>query len=163
MQKNMLLTDSELAERVAILKRFRSLLEQQRAQFYEYLHLLEKQEYSISGENTEAILAHTKLGESIIADIFTIQKVIDPLEYMYHNFADTPVNKAVDTTIVQLKTELNDLQEQVLVQNKKNQMLLESHMSGLRQQIADLKRPYAHKESIYAGSKKNAQLIDIFS
>ena len=79
------LNDSEIAERVAVLKRFRSLLEQQRLKFREYLTVLEKQEKSISDENTDAVLQHTELEESIIAEIFTIQKVIDPLEYMYTN------------------------------------------------------------------------------
>ncbi|MGP1455706.1 MAG: flagellar biosynthesis protein FlgN [Treponema sp.] len=160
MQNNTLLTDSELAERVAILKRFKSLLQQQRAQFYEYLNVLEKQEHSITAENSEAIVAHTKLGESIVANIFTIQKVIDPLEYMYQNLADST---ALDTTIPKLKTELADLQQQVLTQNKKNRTLLESQVSILRRQITELKRPYAQKESIYAESTNNAKLIDIVS
>ena len=77
------LNDSEIAERVAVLKRFRTLLEEQRLKFREYLTVLEKQEKSISDENTESILQHTELEESIIAEIFTIQKVIDPLEYLY--------------------------------------------------------------------------------
>lgn len=160
MQNNTPLTDSELAERVAVLKRFRSLLQQQRAQFYEYLSVLEKQEHSITAEESEAIVAHTKLGESIVANIFTIQKVIDPLEYMYQNLADST---AIDATIPKLKTELADLQQQVLIQNKKNRTLLESHVSGLRRQISELKQPYAKKESIYAESKNNAKFIDILS
>jgi len=160
MQNNTPLTDSELAERVAVLKRFRSLLQQQRAQFYEYLSVLEKQEHSITAEESEAIVAHTKLGESIVANIFTIQKVIDPLEYMYQNLADST---AIDATIPKLKTELADLQQQVLIQNKKNRTLLESHVSGLRRQISELKQPYAKKESIYAESRNNAKFIDILS
>ena len=160
MQNNTPLTDSELAERVAVLKRFRSLLQQQRAQFYEYLSVLEKQEHSITAEESEAIVAHTKLGESIVANIFTIQKVIDPLEYMYQNLADST---AIDATIPKLKTELADLQQQVLIQNKKNSTLLESHVSGLRRQISELKQPYAKKESIYAESRNNAKFIDILS
>lgn len=160
MQNKIPLTDSELAERVAVLKRFKSLLQQQRAQFYEYLTVLEKQEHSITAENSEAILAHTKLGESIVANIFTMQKVIDPLEYMYQNLADST---AIDTAIPKLKTELADLQQQVLAQNQKNRTLLESHVSSLRNQITELKQPYAKKESIYAESINNAKFIDILS
>ena len=37
------LTQAELDERVAILKRFRTLLEKQREKFQEYLKVLEKQ------------------------------------------------------------------------------------------------------------------------
>ena len=53
------LNDSEIAKRVAVLKRFRTLLEQQRLKFREYLTVLEKQEKSISDENTDAVLQHT--------------------------------------------------------------------------------------------------------
>lgn len=150
------LNDSEIAERVAVLKRFRSLLEQQRLKFREYLTVLEKQEKSISDENTDAVLQHTELEESIIAEIFTIQKVIDPLEYMYTNIC-----KNEHSDIPHLKTDLDDLQKRVLAQNKKNRELLQTHITGLRQQIASLKRPYAHKESIYASTTRTAALVDL--
>jgi len=150
------LNDSEIAERVAVLKRFRSLLEQQRLKFREYLTVLEKQEKSISDENTDAVLQHTELEESIIAEIFTIQKVIDPLEYMYTNIC-----KNEHSDIPHLKTDLDDLQKRVLAQNKRNRELLQTHITGLRQQIASLKRPYAHKESIYVSTARTAALVDL--
>ena len=150
------LNDSEIAERVAVLKRFRSLLEQQRLKFREYLTVLEKQEKSISDENTDAVLQHTELEESIIAEIFTIQKVIDPLEYMHTNIC-----KNEHSDIPHLKTDLDDLQKRVLAQNKRNRELLQTHITGLRQQIASLKRPYAHKESIYASTARTAALVDL--
>ena len=150
------LNDSEIAERVAVLKRFRTLLEQQRLKFREYLTVLEKQEKSICDENTDAVLQHTELEESIIAEIFTIQKVIDPLEYMYTNIC-----KNEHSDIPHLKTDLDDLQKRVLAQNKKNRELLQTHIIGLRQQIASLKRPYAHKDSIYAGTARTATLVDV--
>ena len=149
------LNDSEIAERVAVLKRFRTLLEQQRLKFREYLTVLEKQEKSICDENTDAVLQHTELEESIIAEIFTIQKVIDPLEYMYTNIC-----KNEHSDIPHLKTDLDDLQKRVLAQNKKNRELLRTHITGLRQQIASLKRPYAHKESIYAGTARTATILN---
>ena len=151
------LNDSEIAERVAVLKRFRTLLEQQRLKFREYLTVLEKQEKSIAAENTDAVMQHTELEESIIAEIFTIQKVIDPLEYMYTNICKNMEH----SDIPHLKTDLNDLQKKVLAQNKKNRELLQTHIIGLRQQLASLKRPYAHKESIYAGTARTAALVDL--
>ena len=151
------LNDSEIAERIAVLKRFRTLLEQQRLKFREYLTVLEKQEKSIAAENTDAVMQHTELEESIIAEIFTIQKVIDPLEYMYTNICKNMEH----SDIPHLKTDLNDLQKKVLAQNKKNRELLQTHIIGLRQQLASLKRPYAHKESIYAGTARTAVLVDL--
>ena len=150
------LNDSEIAERVAVLKRFRTLLEEQRLKFREYLTVLEKQEKSISDENTESIL-HTELEESIIAEIFTIQKVIDPLEYLYTDIC----SDETDSDIPHLKTDLDDLQQRVLDQNKKNRELLQTYVSGLRQQVAALKRPYAHKESIYANTGRTPALVDL--
>ena len=151
------LNDSEIAERVAVLKRFRTLLEKQRLKFREYLTVLEKQEKSIADENSDAVLRHTELEESIIAEIFTIQKVIDPLEYMYTNIC----RNTEHSDIPHLKPDLDDLQKRVLAQNKKNRELLRTHITGLRQQIASLKRPYAHKESIYAGTARTAAIIDL--
>lgn len=151
------LNDSEIAERIAVLKRFRTLLEEQRLKFREYLTVLEKQEKSIADENSDAVLRHTELEESIIAEIFTIQKVIDPLEYMYTNIC----RNTEHSDIPHLKTDLDDLQKRVLAQNKKNRELLRTHITGLRQQIASLKRPYAHKESIYAGTARTAAIIDL--
>ena len=151
------LNDSEIAERVAVLKRFRTLLEKQRLKFREYLTVLEKQEKSIADENSDAVLRHTELEESIIAEIFTIQKVIDPLEYMYTNIC----RNTEHSDIPHLKTDLDDLQKRVLAQKKKNRELLRTHITGLRQQIASLKRPYAHKESIYAGTVRTAAIIDL--
>lgn len=152
-----LLNDSEIAERVAVLKRFRTLLEDQRLKFREYLAVLEQQEKSICDENTDSILQHTELEESIIAELFTIQKVIDPLEYMYANICAD----AVGSDIPHLKTDLEDLQQKVLAQNKKNRELLQSRITRLRQQIASVKHPYAHNESIYAETARTAALIDV--
>ena len=45
------ITQEELNERVALLRRFRSLLEEQRGKFREYLTVLEKQQDSITSEN----------------------------------------------------------------------------------------------------------------
>ena len=152
------LNESEIAARVAILKRFRMLLEQQRLKFREYLTVLENQEKSISSDDTDAIIQYTELGESIISEIFTIQKVIDPLEYMY---TDICTHTTTLADIPHLKTDLDDLQQKVLAQNKKNRELLQTCVIGLRKQVASLKRPYAHKESIYAASSRTAALVDL--
>ena len=47
------ITKEELEQRIALLKKFRELLEKQRAKFREYLSVLEKQETSITTENPE--------------------------------------------------------------------------------------------------------------
>ena len=74
------LTQAEIDERTALLKRFRSLLEQQRAKFREYLKVLESQEKTIVAEDTESLLAHTELEQQIASNIISLQKVIKPIE-----------------------------------------------------------------------------------
>ena len=80
---NAVLTEEQVAERVSILKRFKKLLDEQRAKFRDYLSVLEKQEKMISSGDVDAIVRHTELEQGIISEIYTIQKVIDPLENMY--------------------------------------------------------------------------------
>ncbi|MCL2270501.1 MAG: flagellar biosynthesis protein FlgN, partial [Treponema sp.] len=67
-------------QRDAILRRLRELLVRQSERFNSYLAALEKQQAVIKSGSPEELIAHVELEERIIADIFSIQKVIDPLE-----------------------------------------------------------------------------------
>ena len=151
------LTKEQLEERVAILKRFRQLLEQQRQKFRDYLVVLEKQAEMIGTENVDAMVQHAEIEQSIVSEIHTIQKVINPLEDMYRT-----VNPEIeDAEIPKLKTDLEQLRKDVLVQNEKNRELLKCHMTMLRQQVVSLKNPYARRTSVYASSAETATIVDI--
>ncbi len=151
------LTQDEVDQRVAILKRFRELLEEQRTKFREYLTVLEKQAEMISTENIDAMVRHTEIEQSIISEIFTIQKVIDPMEAMYRE-----ANPGLaDAEIPKLKTDLDHLKKEVIAQNGKNRELLKSHMTVLRQQVVSLKNPYAKRTSVYASDGHTASRVDI--
>ena len=151
------LTQDEVDERVAILKRFRELLTELRNKFREYLTVLEKQAQMISTENIDAMVHHTEIEQSIISEIYTIQKVIDPLEVLYRD-AHPGVS---DTEIPKLKTDLEHLRKEVIEQNGKNRELLKSHMTVLRQQVLSLRNPYAKRSSVYASDGQTASRIDI--
>jgi hypothetical protein len=151
------LTQDEVDERVAILKRFRELLTEQRNKFREYLTVLEKQAQMISTENIDAMVHHTEIEQSIISEIYTIQKVIDPLEVLYR---DSHPGLA-DAEIPKLKTDLDHLRKEVIAQNGKNRELLKSHMTVLRQQVLSLRNPYAKRSSVYASDGQTASRIDI--
>lgn len=73
----------ELDRRVAVVRRFKELLGQQRERFRGYLSLLENQESAIRSGNGEAMLAYAEFERNIVADIFSIQGVIDPLRELY--------------------------------------------------------------------------------
>lgn len=155
--ENRELSREQLDERVAILRRFRALLEQQRRKFREYLTVLEKQEQMIDAENVDAVVRHTELEQSIISEIYTIQKVINPLEEMYRE--SNPGHP--DAEIPKLQTDLEHLRKQVLDQNEKNRNLLKSHMQALRQKVVSLQNPYTKRSSVYAGNADAATRIDI--
>ena len=86
------LSNQELEERVAILKRLRFLLEQQRSKFKEYLTVLEKQQNSIDKEDSEALIKHSELEQQIVKNISNLQKVIIPMNKMYKTIAKTSNN-----------------------------------------------------------------------
>ncbi|UTC75034.1 flagellar biosynthesis protein FlgN [Treponema sp. OMZ 792] len=151
------LSRQEIDQRVAVLKRFKALLQEQRKKFSDYLVVLETQERSIHEDNIDALVHHTELEQSIIGDIFTIQKVIDPIEEMYRfGMPDKD-----DTEVVRLKSDLNKLQSQVLDQNKKNRELLQSRMADLRQEMISLKPDYRYSSQILSKKETSASLVDI--
>jgi len=151
------LTQEQIDERKAILKRFRQLLEEQRQKFREYLIVLEKQETMIASENVDAIVRHTEIEQSIVSELYTIQKVIDPLEQMYLNAHPG----AADAEIPRLKTDLEHLKKEVLVQNERNRELLKSHMQVLRQKVISIHNPYTKRQSVYASDAQTASRVDI--
>ncbi|WP_255803249.1 hypothetical protein [Treponema denticola] len=68
------LSRQEIDQRVAVLKRFKALLQEQRKKFSDYLVVLETQERSIHEENIDALVHHTELEQSIIGDILQFKR-----------------------------------------------------------------------------------------
>ena len=154
------ISQEELNERVAILRRFRTLLEQQRGKFKEYLDLLEKQQKSISEENPESLIAHTELEQQVVKNIASLQKVIVPMSNMYKSVSANNNDKEAQS-ILQLQNELTDLQEKVLKQNEINSDLLRVHIESIRTQIQNFKNPYRNARSVYAQPQKVASLVEV--
>ena len=154
------ITQQELDERVALLRKFRSLLEQQRNKFREYLTVLEKQQDSITKENPENLIAHTELEQQVVRNIANLQKVIVPMSKMYK--ASVPMaHTADDAGITQIQNELNDLQTRVLKQNQINRDLLRAHIESIRTQIQNFKNPYKNIKSVYAQPQRVASLVEV--
>ena len=143
------ITQEELNERIALLRRFRSLLEEQRGKFREYLNVLEKQQDSITAENPEKLLAHTELEQQVVKNIANLQKVIVPMAKLYRA-KTSEQNIAEDADIKKIQNDLSDLQNKVLKQNAINRDLLRVHIEQLRSQIAGFKNPYKNARSVYA-------------
>jgi len=162
---------AELAQRVAVLKRFKTLLSQQRERFKSYLDLLDKQQNVIESGSAEDLLTYVEIEEKIVADIFSIQKVIDPLEEMYNSLVFTqnnsqPLIKLENTgsqeEVPTLKASLEKLKSEAVMRSTKNKELLSKRMLELRQEIKTLRNnPYAASgRSAYSNSNK-ASLVDV--
>lgn len=154
------LTQQELDERVALLRKFRSLLEQQRSKFQEYLTVLEKQQDSITKENPESLIAHTELEQQVVKNIANLQKVIVPMSKMYKQSLPM-AHTSEEAGISQIQNELNDLQNRVLKQNQINRDLLRDHIESIRNQIQNFKNPYKNARSVYAQPQRVASFVEV--
>ena len=151
------LTQAEINERIAILKRFRSLLEQQRNKFREYLKVLESQQGKIELDDGDALMAHAELEQQIVANIMNLQKVIVPMSELYKERGA----HLEEESVTSIQKELDKLQKQVLVQNERNRELLKNHIVQIRTQIASLKNPYKNNRSVYAKKETVGKLVAV--
>ena len=149
----------ETERRVAVLKRFRELLTQQRNRFQEYLEVLDKQKDVIEKGNTDDLIVHVELEEKIIGDIFAIQKVIEPLEAIYQTTISDSLPGEVKE-VPNLRATLDELRAQAIIRSARNRDLLSRRMEELRHEMKALRsNPYAIHRSAF--SQQNATLVDI--
>ncbi len=129
------MTTGTTEEKIAILKRLREMLVRQRGRFQEYLDLLEKQKDSITRGDAEALLAQVEMEQSIIGEIFTLRKVIAPLEALY--VAAYPGN---EDSVPRLKAALQSMGMEIAAHNARNRRMLKERMEELRTEISSLRQ-----------------------
>lgn len=151
------LSQDELSQRVEALKRFRELLVKQREKFSAYLAVLDREKSDIESGDVDALVSHVEIEQSIVTEIFTFQKVINPLEDMYREAYHVA---RIPSDIPQIQANLEDLRAEVLKKNQENRVLLKQKMSILRQEIAGLHNPFKKAKSVY-GSAPEPTMIDI--
>ncbi|AEF80790.1 hypothetical protein [Leadbettera azotonutricia] len=140
------LSQKEISQRVAVLKRFKELLKAQRDRFQAYLDVLDKSREVIEGGTAEDLLRHVELEEKIVADIYSIQKVIDPLEAMYQRL-EAP-KSASSEDVPSLRSALEGLKTEAISRSGRNKDLLSKRMAELRSEIKSLRaNPYTQKRS----------------
>jgi len=163
------INSAELAQRVAVLKRFKILLTQQRDRFRAYLEILDKQQNVIESGSAEDLLSYVEIEERIVADIFSIQKVIDPLEEMYYSVV-SPANQKIpaahriyadESDVPGLKASLEKLQSEAVIRSTKNKELLSKRMLELRSEIKALRNnPYGAGKNAYKNTNAPS-MVDI--
>lgn len=147
----------ELERRAAVLRRFRELLVAQRAKFQNYLGVLEHERADIETGDVDKLAAHVEVEEAIVSEIFTFQKVIDPLEDLYR--AAYPAG-AEQHDIPAIKENLLSLRSEVLKRNEENRVLLKRRMEVLRSEMLALRKPLSAQKSVYA-DQGSGSLLDI--
>jgi hypothetical protein len=155
------LSQEELSQRVAVLRRFRALLAEQRDRFRVYLEELDRQKDVIESGSAEQLIAHVELEEKIVADIFAIQKVIGPLDEMYRA-AGGPLPGKTDE-VRSLKSALESLKKEAAARSGRNRGILSRRMAEIRNEIESLRtNPYRSGGAYSAGNRPAAPaLIDI--
>ena len=136
---------AELSQRVAVIKRFKELLKAQRERFLEYLDSLDKQKDVIQRGTADEVMHHVELEEKIITDIFSIQKVIDPLEEMYHTTKQNAATPEPDE-VSGLKDTLESLKGEAVIRSERNKELLSQRLTEIRSEIKSLRsNPYTRR------------------
>ncbi len=125
---------NQTEQNIAVLTRLRELLVRQRERFQAYLDLLERQEGSIRRDETEKLLAQVEMERTIIAEIYTLKRVIQPLESLYQ--AAYP---GTESTVPRLKAALEGMGAQIEAHNARNRQLLKDRMETLRKEISSLR------------------------
>jgi hypothetical protein len=154
----------ELSQRVAVLRRVRTLLTEQRNRFQSYLEALDRQQQVIKTGTTEELIGHVELEEKIVADIFSIQKVIDPLDEMYRVIysggADLPGYAGSGDEVSGLKSALEELKNEAAARSGRNRDLLFRRMAEIRSEIKALRsNPYL--QSSRSAFAPSPTLVDI--
>jgi hypothetical protein len=150
----MTLSEHEVEQRISLLRRFRSMLEAQRAKFRNYLSVLDVQEQAISDGNTEKVAYHAEIEQAILGEILSLQKVIDPLQEMYQSSFP-----GGDREITALQESLGRLQTQVLQRNQDTRAFLRQKKEELSSRIHSLRIPKAPR-SVYSRTTQPS-LLDL--
>ena len=152
----------DIEQRTAILRRFRELLLQQRAKFEHYLEVIDHEKADIESGDIDKLIAHVELEEQVVSEIITFQKVIDPLESLYHAaYAASADGQAPEQgELPELKRSLVELRGEVLKRNAENRILLKKRMEAVRSEIAGLRMPMKARRSVYAEAGE-AAIIDV--
>ena len=148
------LTQTELATRVSMLKRFRQLLIEQRERFRHYLDSLDTQKNIIANGSVDELAAHVELEEKIVADIVSIEKCIQPMRTFYETAKSSQAGQEL-SDVPELTAALDNLKLEAARRVTENKELLQSRMSALRGELKNLRaNPFTRgRRSVFADTQ----------
>lgn len=143
-------------QKIALLKKLKQILTQQREKFHQYLVVLEAEKKSIENDLVESLEEQLKMEENLILDIQSFQKVILGLQ----TIAQQSYSDHQDQEVEILQTSLETLRQQVLEKNKTNRQLLSARMSQIQSEIRQLQPRFGAK-NLFGFSSQTSSLVDI--
>jgi biopolymer transport protein ExbB/TolQ len=127
------LSQAEFNERVDILRRYKQALMRQRDRFRSYLTSLEARGAS---ENLEDDLEfHVEMEQSIVKEIASFERTIEPLETLYRAHAPEDAQE-----IPSLREALYRTRDEVLRRTEHNQRILREQLAAIRDEVTSLRR-----------------------
>ena len=153
------LSQEELNERVDVLRRFKAALIAQRDRFRRYLEVLEAGAQP-DGTPLDDLEFHVEMERSIVREIGTFEKTIEPLEHLYR--AHDPEGAE---QIPALREALQRTRDEVIRRTTANQEVLRAQLENLREEISALKIVRSRGLRIPAAATRaaepEARLVDV--
>jgi hypothetical protein len=153
------ITQDELNERVAILRRFKAALVEQRDRFRRYLDVLENGAGQ-DGTALDDLEFHVEMEKSIVQEIATFERTIEPLEQLYR--AHDPEGAK---QIPVLRNALERTREEVVRRTSYNRDLLRAQLESLREEISELKlvrsRTIRIPDAAKPAAPAHSRLVDV--
>jgi len=128
-----LVMDEALSQRIAVLRRYRQMLELQRSRLQDYLDLLDTREAAVRRDDFDGLEAYTFLEAQVIKGIMDAQQCLEPLAVMYRQMVPEG-----SQDIDELQTRLESLRQKVLIRNEESRALLKRQMASLKSEIPSL-------------------------
>ena len=148
--------DHEIAQREAVLRRLRSMLERQRDRFRDYLGVLDTQQHAIRRDDLNALEQQVELETSVLEQIVQTQKTIAPLERLYRELSG---GMAFPADISLLQNNLTEMRTRITTHNNESRARLSQRIDQMRHQVAQLRIPNRHT-SPYAAAG-GGSMVDI--
>ena len=147
------LSQTEIDERVTVLRRFREALLRQRERFSKYLQMLEKEPAVAGAVDPEQVEIHVAMGHAIVREIASFEQIVEPLQMMYREHDPEGASD-----LPNLKAALDRTRDEIVRRASHGRELLKAQLTSLRSEIAGL-RIMRQKSSLYGIPEP--QTIDI--
>lgn len=122
--------ERELDQRIAILRRYRKMLELQRQRFQDYLTLLDVREQAVKESAYEKLEDYAVQEQQVIKGILAVQKCIKPLAELYKKVVPEGAPE-----IDELSRRLKSLHKKVLARNEESRDILKVQADLLKAEL----------------------------